>query len=67
MGRSYVILSVVVAPMDANEILARGASTWTSQEARFIEDLMKELGRDKVKQMLIEARGGEKPQIINNQ
>lgn len=48
---------------EADEILARGASTWSNHEARLIEGLMKEFGRDKVKQVMIEVRGGEKPTL----
>ena len=51
-----------------DDILARGASTWTNEEAKQVEGLMKEFGRDKVRIVMTEVRGGEKPSlIINNQ
>lgn len=45
-----------------DDILARGASTWSSEEARQIEGLMKAFGKDKVQAVMVEVRGGEKPQ-----
>ena len=74
MAWLYAILLVGAALLasdfgtDIDNILTRGASTWTNEEAKQIEGLMKAYGRDKVQKVMIEIRGGEKPsQIINNQ
>jgi hypothetical protein len=49
---------------DIDNILARGASTWTNEEAKQIEGLIIAFGRDKVRKVMEEIRGGEKPQPI---
>jgi hypothetical protein len=48
---------------DIDNILARGASTWTSGEANQIAGLMKAFGRDKVQKVMEQVRGGEKPTL----
>lgn len=44
-----------------SDILARGASMWTSEEAKLVEKAIKEYGYETVRQQLINIRGGEKP------
>jgi hypothetical protein len=47
---------------DIDNILSRGASTWTNEETKKIEELMKLYGRGKVNTVMVELRGGDKPQ-----
>ena len=68
MVQPFAILLVVALLMasefgtDIDNILARGASTRTNEEAKQIEGLINAFGRDKVRKVMEEIRGGQKPQ-----